>query len=140
MTADTRQRSAVVFGARNIGRAVIDLLVANDWAVGGVARSQSTIDGIREAGAMALSGDVTDPANVHACLEQVGAAHGGVDLVVNAAVGLRRRPQRPVRRRPARRGRPRCLRLLGRGHGALGVLVPVRRRAAMPSPRAGRRR
>ena len=30
------QRSAVVFGARNLGRAVIELLVSDGWAVAGV--------------------------------------------------------------------------------------------------------
>ena len=34
-----RQRSAVVFGARNLGRAVIELLVSDGWAVLGVARA-----------------------------------------------------------------------------------------------------
>jgi 3-oxoacyl-[acyl-carrier protein] reductase len=80
-----RQRSAVVFGARNLGRAVIELLVSDGWAVAGVARSQSTLDGVTAAGALALKGDVTDPAGVYAVLERVAAAHGGVELVVNAA-------------------------------------------------------
>ena len=79
------RRSAIVFGARNLGRAVIETLVSDGWAVAGVARSQSTLDGVREAGALALEGDVTDPASVHAMLEQVAAAHGGVDLALNAA-------------------------------------------------------
>jgi len=79
------QRSAVVFGARNLGRAVIELLVSGGWAVTGVARSQGTLDGVRAAGAVAVEGDVTDPANVYSVLEQAAAAHGGVDLVVNAA-------------------------------------------------------
>jgi NAD(P)-dependent dehydrogenase (short-subunit alcohol dehydrogenase family) len=79
------QRSAVVFGARNLGRAVIETLVGDGWAVTGVARSQSTLDGVRAAGAQALEGDVTDPARVREALEAAAAAHGGVDLVVNAA-------------------------------------------------------
>jgi 3-oxoacyl-[acyl-carrier protein] reductase len=79
------QRSAVVFGARNLGRAVIELLVSEGWAVTGVARSQSTLDGVSAAGALALKADVTDPASVHDALEQAEAAHGGVELVVNAA-------------------------------------------------------
>jgi NAD(P)-dependent dehydrogenase (short-subunit alcohol dehydrogenase family) len=79
------QRSAVVFGARNLGRAVIELLVSDGWAVAGVARSQSTLDGIRAAGALPLQSDVTDPASVHDALDQAAAAHGGVDLMVNAA-------------------------------------------------------
>src|ERR1700746_676121 len=81
----SKPRSAVVFGARNLGRAVIELLVSDGWAVAGVARSQSTLDGVSAAGALALNADVTDPASVHDVLEQAGAAHGGVDLVVNAA-------------------------------------------------------
>jgi NAD(P)-dependent dehydrogenase (short-subunit alcohol dehydrogenase family) len=79
------QRSAVVFGARNLGRAVIELLVGDGWAVTGAARSRSTLDGIRASGALAVAADVTDPASVQGVLEQAAAAHGGVDLVVNAA-------------------------------------------------------
>ena len=80
-----KQRSAVVFGARNLGRAVIELLVSDGWAVAGAARSQSTLDGVSAAGALALKADVTDPASVYGVLEQAVAAHGGVELVVNAA-------------------------------------------------------
>ncbi len=83
--AESRQRSALVFGARNVGRAIIDVLVADGWAVAGVARSQGTLDGIRDAGARALRGDVTDQRDVHRCLGEAAAAHGAVDLVVNAA-------------------------------------------------------
>ena len=80
-----KQRRAVVLGARNLGRAVIELLVSEGWAVGGVARSQSTLDGVSASGALALKADVTDPESVHDALEQAAAAHGAVDLVVNAA-------------------------------------------------------
>src|SRR5213078_1004871 len=80
-----KQRSAVVFGARNLGRAVIELLVGDGWAVTGVARSRSTLDGIKASGALALEADVTVPESVYDVLEQAAAAHGGVDLVVNAA-------------------------------------------------------
>jgi NAD(P)-dependent dehydrogenase (short-subunit alcohol dehydrogenase family) len=79
------QRSAVVFGARNLGRAVIELLVGDGWAVAGVARTQSTLDGVKASGALAVEADVTDPASVEGALEQAAAAHGGVDLMVNAA-------------------------------------------------------
>jgi hypothetical protein len=34
-------RSAVVFGARNLGRAVIETLVANGWAVAGVSSREA---------------------------------------------------------------------------------------------------
>jgi len=83
--ATGRQRSAIVFGARNLGRAVIETLVAEGWAVAGVGRSQATLDGVNEAGALALKADVTDPASVYGALEEVAAANGGVDLAVNAA-------------------------------------------------------
>jgi NAD(P)-dependent dehydrogenase (short-subunit alcohol dehydrogenase family) len=83
--ATGRRRSALVFGARNLGRAVIELLVAEGWAVAGAARSQSTLDAVSEAGALALEADVTDPASVYAALGEVAAANGGVDLALNAA-------------------------------------------------------
>jgi NADP-dependent 3-hydroxy acid dehydrogenase YdfG len=86
MTDPQQDRSsALVFGARNLGRAVIDKLIADGWAVAGVARSQETLQGIADAGALALSADVTDQASVRAAVEQAAAAHGGMDLVVNAA-------------------------------------------------------
>src|SRR5690242_21288368 len=83
--ATGRRRSALVFGARNLGRAVIEKLVAEGWAVAGVARSQATLDGVTEAGGLALQADVTDPASVYAALDELAAAHGGVDLALNAA-------------------------------------------------------
>jgi len=78
-------QAAVVFGARNLGRAVIELLLAQGWSVAGVARSQETLDGVAAAGALAIAGDVTDQADVQRVLEEAAAAHRGVDLVVNAA-------------------------------------------------------
>src|SRR3954453_5659290 len=80
-----KQRSAVVVGARNLGRAVIEVLVSDGWAGAGVARSQSTLDGVSAAGALALKAGVMDPASVYGVLERAAAAHGGVELVVNAA-------------------------------------------------------
>jgi NAD(P)-dependent dehydrogenase (short-subunit alcohol dehydrogenase family) len=82
---DAERRGAVVFGARNLGRAVIELLVSDGWAVTGVARSQSTLDTITASGALAVEADVTDQASVYGVLERAAAAHGGVDLMVNAA-------------------------------------------------------
>lgn len=84
-TTESHRRSAVVFGARNLGKGIIDLLCAEGWAVAGVARSESTLAGVREAGALALRADVTDQASVRSALAEAATAHGGVDLVVNAA-------------------------------------------------------
>jgi 3-oxoacyl-[acyl-carrier protein] reductase len=80
-----RRPSAIVFGARNLGRAVIEALIAEGWSVTGVARSQATLDGVAAAGALPLQADVTDPASVYAALDDAAAAHGAVDLAVNAA-------------------------------------------------------
>ena len=85
MGTEQPQRTAVVFGARNLGRAVIELLAAEGWAVVGVARTRETLDRVAQTGAMALEGDVTDSASVRQVLERAAAPHGRVDLVVNAA-------------------------------------------------------
>lgn len=86
MSANPHQaRTAVVFGARNLGRGVIELLLAEGWAVTGVARSEETLAAVGAAGARAVSGDVTDQASVRAVLEEAAAAHGSVGLVMNAA-------------------------------------------------------
>jgi NAD(P)-dependent dehydrogenase (short-subunit alcohol dehydrogenase family) len=79
------RRSALVFGARNLGGAIIETLIDGGWAVAGVARSEATLEKIRAAGALALRADVTDQGSVHHALEQVAGEHGRVDLVVNAA-------------------------------------------------------
>lgn len=81
----TQPRSALVFGARNLGRAVIEALVERGWQVAGVARSDATLEGVRSAGALALEADVTDPASVRAALSAASEAHGPLGLVVNAA-------------------------------------------------------
>jgi NAD(P)-dependent dehydrogenase (short-subunit alcohol dehydrogenase family) len=79
------RRSALVFGARNLGRAVIEALVAREWAVAGAARSDSSLERVTAAGGLAVRADVTHPAGVQAALAEAAGAHGGVDLVVNAA-------------------------------------------------------
>jgi NAD(P)-dependent dehydrogenase (short-subunit alcohol dehydrogenase family) len=79
------QRSALIFGARNLGKAIIELLVSDGWAVAGAARSDTTLGGVTALGALALKADVTDTTSVTRALEQVAGAHGRVDLVVNAA-------------------------------------------------------
>jgi NAD(P)-dependent dehydrogenase (short-subunit alcohol dehydrogenase family) len=74
-----------VFGARNLGRAVIELLTAEGWGVVGVARSQETLDGVASTGALALAGDITESTSVRQVLAEAASVHGRVDLVVNAA-------------------------------------------------------
>src|SRR4051812_46031626 len=83
MADDTR--SALIFGARNLGRAIIETLVSDGWSVAGVARSDSTLAGVADAGALAIRADVTDAASVGEALRQAAGANGPLDLVVNAA-------------------------------------------------------
>jgi NAD(P)-dependent dehydrogenase (short-subunit alcohol dehydrogenase family) len=85
MSAPAPSRSALVFGARNLGRAIIELLVADGWKVAGAARSDQTLEGVTAAGALALRADVTNQDNVRATVAAAAEAHGGIDLVVNAA-------------------------------------------------------
>jgi NAD(P)-dependent dehydrogenase (short-subunit alcohol dehydrogenase family) len=82
---ESRQRSALVFGARNLGRAIIEDLRGRGWAVAAVARSDATLELASAAGALALRADVTDQASVEDALRQAAEAHGRVDLAVNAA-------------------------------------------------------
>lgn len=77
--------TALVIGARNLGYAVIERLLADGWAVTGGARSAQTLDKVRAAGADAIEVDVTDQESVLAALDGVAERHGRVDLVVNAA-------------------------------------------------------
>jgi len=50
------RRSAVVFGARNLGRAVIENLAADGWSVVGIARSEETLAGVARGGGVPLAG------------------------------------------------------------------------------------
>ena len=84
-SATPSARSALVFGARNLGKAVIEALIADGWAVAGAARSPATLEGVTAAGALALEADVTDQSSVRETLAAAAAAHGPLDLVVNAA-------------------------------------------------------
>jgi NADP-dependent 3-hydroxy acid dehydrogenase YdfG len=78
-------KRGLVFGARNLGGAIIDTLIADGWAMAGVARSTATLEKIANAGALALEADVTDQASVTRALGQASEANGRIDLVVNAA-------------------------------------------------------
>jgi NAD(P)-dependent dehydrogenase (short-subunit alcohol dehydrogenase family) len=72
----------LVFGARNLGRVLASDLAAQGWRVAAVARSESTIEQLRDdvPGAIGMIGDASDPDDV----ERIFADVGEVDLVVNA--------------------------------------------------------
>lgn len=77
--------TALIIGARNLGFAIVQRLLADGWSVVGAARSVETLDKLRAAGADALEVDVTDQASVLQALHAAAERHGRVDLVVNAA-------------------------------------------------------
>jgi NAD(P)-dependent dehydrogenase (short-subunit alcohol dehydrogenase family) len=72
----------LVFGARNLGRVLAREVAADGWRVAAVARSESTLETLRDEvpEAIGLLGDASDPAEV----ERIFAEVGEVDLVVNA--------------------------------------------------------
>src|SRR5262249_45220994 len=83
MTQTTR--GALIFGARNLGRSIIEALLAQGWNVAGAARSDETLANVAAAGALALRSDITDQVAVRAAVEEAAHALGAIDLVVNAA-------------------------------------------------------
>jgi len=72
----------LVFGARNLGRVLASDLAAQGWRVAAVARSESTIEQLRDdvPGAIGMIGDASNPDDV----ERIFVDVGDVDLVVNA--------------------------------------------------------
>ncbi len=85
-------RSAIVTGAgTGIGLAVARLLAADGWGVVLCARGADAIEravaGIRREGgdAVAVAGDVGDPASAEAVAHTAGEHFGGIDLLVNNA-------------------------------------------------------
>ena len=72
----------LVFGARNLGRVLARELSEQGWRVAAVARTESTIEQLRDEvpDAVGLIGDAGNPDDVERIFEHVGR----VDLVVNA--------------------------------------------------------
>jgi NAD(P)-dependent dehydrogenase (short-subunit alcohol dehydrogenase family) len=61
-------KSALVFGARNLGRAVVEELLREGWQVAAAARSDATLQAVRGVGALPVRADVTDASSVEAAL------------------------------------------------------------------------
>ncbi len=76
----------VVFGARNVGRAIIGERLAVGWKALAMVRSEETADLVRESHptATVLRGDAADPIGVAEALAKANRDLGGIDLVVNA--------------------------------------------------------
>ena len=76
----------VVFGARNVGRAVAARRRAGGGRVLAVARTARTLEALAGAhpGVATMHGDATEHAVVQEALERAQRELGGLDLVVNA--------------------------------------------------------
>ena len=92
-STETPTRTALVTGGSGgIGRAVAERLARDGMAVGvhyagNEARAKEVVAAIEGAGgrAVAVGGDVADPEHMAAAFDDVEAAFGGIDVVVNTA-------------------------------------------------------
>src|SRR3954454_20451722 len=82
----------LTLGARNLGGAILDHCIASGWKAAGVARSDDTLQRVRDRGALAIAADASDPEDLQRAIAATRAEHGGVDVVVNA-VSAARPPQ-----------------------------------------------
>src|SRR5215218_9923863 len=84
-----RDRVAVVLGARNLGGAILDHLLAGGWRGAAVARGEETVAAVRGRGALGLVADASDPGALDAALRQIRNELGPPRLVVNAVSAAR---------------------------------------------------
>jgi 3-oxoacyl-[acyl-carrier protein] reductase len=92
MHASTHRVALVTGGSGGIGRAVVERLAADGFAVavhyaGNKAKAEALVEEIAASGgqALAVGGDVADERAMRAAFDAVEAAFGGIDVVVNAA-------------------------------------------------------
>jgi NAD(P)-dependent dehydrogenase (short-subunit alcohol dehydrogenase family) len=78
--------TALILGARNLGRAIGEHLAAEGWNVAGVARSEETAEAFEEGieNALGMAMDASEPANIDEAVKRTRERFGSVDLIVNA--------------------------------------------------------
>ena len=80
---------AVVLGARNLGGAILDHLLASGWRAAAVSRSDETAAEVRKRGAPGLVADASDPAALGEALGRARDELGPPSLIVNAVSASR---------------------------------------------------
>ena len=82
-------KTVVVLGARNLGGAIIDRFLELGWNAAGVARTDETLQRVRQRGALALGADAADMGSLSDALRSARAELGSLDAVVNAVSAAR---------------------------------------------------
>jgi NADP-dependent 3-hydroxy acid dehydrogenase YdfG len=82
-------KTVVVLGARNLGGAIIDRFLELGWNEAGVARSDDTLERVRQRGALAVGADAADVNSLGDTLRTIRAELGSIEAVVNAVSAAR---------------------------------------------------
>ena len=85
----------VILGARNLGGAIADHLVADGWQGAAIAQSDDTIEGVRARGIVGIQADAADPAQLAEALARAASELGRVDVLINAVSVARFDPNVP---------------------------------------------
>ena len=78
-----------MLGARNLGAAIARTLLANDYSVASVARTEADLVPLERDGALTIVADAADPVQLEAALACAARELGSLDLVVNAVSATR---------------------------------------------------
>ena len=82
-------KTLVVLGARNLGGAIVETFLGQGWNAAAVARSEETLELVRNRGALALEADASDPRMLSDALATARRELGSLDAVVNAVSATR---------------------------------------------------
>jgi NAD(P)-dependent dehydrogenase (short-subunit alcohol dehydrogenase family) len=74
----------LVFGARNLGKAIARHFAGEGWRAAAVARSRETIAALEIDGVLGIVGDASRVEDVERAFAETAGQFGSVDLVVNA--------------------------------------------------------
>jgi NAD(P)-dependent dehydrogenase (short-subunit alcohol dehydrogenase family) len=82
-------KTVVVLGARNLGGAIIDHFLELGWNAAGVARSDDTLERVRQQGALPIGADAAEVSSLSQALSTARQEFGSLDAVVNSVTAAR---------------------------------------------------